>query len=98
MHTWRQFWAPTGFTPDGDGTNDMFHFYGGRYIEEFNFIIYDRLGEVVFVGTSIDDEWDGTFNGNPCPWGVYGWVANYRCTADGMNKEGTVRGIVSIVR
>ena len=98
IHVWKPFWAPDAFTPNGDGTNDKFHFYGGQYIEEFTFVIYNRLGEIVFSGDSLNTEWDGTFNGKPCPWGVYGWVANYRSDQFGMAKSGTVRGAVSIVK
>lgn len=98
LYVWKDFWAPTGFTPNKDEKNETFHFYGGQYIEDFNFYIYNRLGEIVFEGKSFDDEWDGTYNGKPCPWGTYGWVANYKSNLRGLKKDGQKVGKITIVR
>ena len=91
-------WSPTAFTPNGDGLNDVFGFYGVDEVEEFLFYIYNRLGEVVFEGHTADDTWDGTYQGKPCPWGVYGWVAQYRAVLNGVERQETLRGQVSIVK
>ena len=98
IYTWLDFWAPEGFTPNNDDLNDTFKFFGGEYMDKFTYIIYNRLGEIVFEGKSIQDEWDGTFNGEPCPWGVYGWYCKYRSNYMGIDKEGDRRGFVSLVR
>ena len=98
IFTWLDFWAPEGFTPNNDDLNDTFKFFGGEYMDKFTYIIYNRLGEIVFEGKSINDEWDGTFNGEPCPWGVYGWYCKYRSNYMGIDKEGDRRGFVSLVR
>ena len=98
IFTWLDFWAPEGFTPNNDDLNDTFKFYGGEYMDKFTYIIYNRLGEIVFEGKSIQDEWDGTFNGEPCPWGVYGWYCKYRSNYMGIDKEGDRRGFVSLIR
>ncbi len=98
VFTWLDFWAPQGFTPNDDDLNDSFKFYGGEYMDKFTYIIYNRLGEIVFEGKSIQDEWDGTFNGEPCPWGVYGWYCKYRSNYMGIDKEGDRRGFVSLIR
>ncbi|MBR4482733.1 MAG: gliding motility-associated C-terminal domain-containing protein, partial [Paludibacteraceae bacterium] len=98
IYVWKDVWAPTVFTPNGDGLNDTFHFYGGDYVQEFSFYIYNRLGEIDFEGSSTADEWDGMYQGKLCPWGVYGWVANYKSNIDGMERSGELRGKVSIVK
>lgn len=98
VHIWKDVWSPTAFTPNGDGLNDVFGFYGVDEVEEFLFYIYNRLGEVVFEGHSADDTWDGTYQGKPCPWGVYGWVAQYRAVLNGVERQETLRGQVSIVK
>lgn len=98
VFTWLDFWAPEGFTPNNDDLNDNFKFYGGEYMDKFTYIIYNRLGEIVFEGKSIHDEWDGTFNGEPCPWGVYGWYCKYKSNYMGISKEGDRRGFVSLIR
>lgn len=98
IYTWIDFWAPEGFTPNGDDMNDSFKFFGGEYMDEFSFIIYNRLGEIVYEGHNIRDEWDGTFNGEACPWGVYGWYCKYKSTYQGINREGDRKGFVSLIR
>lgn len=98
VYTWLDFWGPEAFTPNGDELNDTFKFYGGEYMDSFHFIIYNRLGEIVFTGNSINDEWDGTINGEPCPWGVYGWHVTFKSNFMGANKDGERRGFVSIIR
>jgi gliding motility-associated-like protein len=98
VHIWKDVWSPTAFTPNGDGLNDVFGFYGVDEVEEFLFYIYNRLGEVVFEGHTADDTWDGTYQGKPCPWGVYGWVAQYRAVLNGVERQETLRGQVSIVK
>lgn len=98
VNIWKEIWAPTAFTPNGDGLNDEFKFYRTEYLEEFNFYIYNRLGEIVFEGHSPTDTWDGYFDGKPCPWGVYGWVADYKANLDGSLREATIKGQVSIIK
>lgn len=98
IFTWLDFWAPEGFTPNGDDMNDAFKFYGGEYMDEFEYIIFNRLGEIVFTGHSITDEWDGTVDGEPCPWGVYGWYCKYKSNYMGIDKQGDRKGFVSLIR
>ena len=98
IFTWLDFWAPEGFTPNGDDMNDSFKFYGGEYMDKFTYIIYNRIGEIVFEGKSIEDEWDGTVDGMPCPWGIYGWYCKFKSNYMGIDKEGERRGFVSLIR
>ncbi len=98
IYSWRGFWAPDAFTPDNDKVNDTFHFIGDDYITDFSYIIYNRLGEIVFTGHSMSDAWDGTYKGEPCPWGIYGWVANYKSNHKGLHKEGDRKGFITLIR
>ncbi|WP_173021507.1 gliding motility-associated C-terminal domain-containing protein [Lewinella sp. W8] len=44
------FYAPTAFSPNNDGVNDLFRLYGRETIEGFSDLyIYDRWGNQVFV-------------------------------------------------
>ena len=54
--------VPNLFTPNGDGVNDLLEIYGYS-IDELDFRIYDRWGEIVFQTNSILDSWDGKFKG-----------------------------------
>ena len=99
VYVWKDFWAPNVFTPNGDGLNDVFRFLGGEYIDDFQFTIYNRCGETVFVGETIDDKWDGNdLNGNPCPNGVYGWYADFYSNYKGIGKTGERKGYVTILK
>ena len=73
-------YVPNGFTPDGDGINDVFQpvFNTDYIVDEYEFVIYDRFGNIVFQTTNKDDGWNGIVNGNiyyedPVT-GVYSWV------------------------
>lgn len=67
----QRIWAPTAFTPNGDGRNDLFQVVVDGLFELRDFMVFDRWGQVVFRGSSISDTWDGTFGGTPMPIGSY---------------------------
>ena len=98
IEIWKEPWAPDAFSPNGDGLNDRFYLFRTEYIVDCYFYIYNRLGEVVFEGHSIDDTWDGTYKGKPCPWGTYGWVLQYTSDIHGEKREEVLKGQVSIVK
>jgi gliding motility-associated-like protein len=55
--------VPNGFSPNGDGINDVFKVSGNAIdFEEYEFTIFDRWGQVVFSSTSPDEAWTGEFN------------------------------------
>ncbi len=66
------FTAPNIFTPDNDGTNNLFYF-PSEGVETFNCVITNRWGIEIFQFNSIDDVWDGADmkTGNECADGVY---------------------------
>lgn len=64
--------VPTAFSPNGDGKNDVFKLFG-RNIKRMDFRVYNRWGETIFRASSLEDIWDGTFNGKPVPPGNYYW-------------------------
>lgn len=64
---------PTGFTPNGDGENDVFIIRGGPF-KSVDFRIYSNWGEEVFSTTDAEIGWDGTLKGEPAPLGIYTWM------------------------
>ena len=54
-------YIPNAFTPDGNGNNDYFSAKGAD-INEFNMMIFDRWGELIFQSTNIEKGWDGKAN------------------------------------
>ena len=67
---------PNAFTPNNDGINDIFKPVHGD-IASYKIVILNRQGQIMYTGTDIDEGWDGTRNGRPCPTGVYVYKANY---------------------
>lgn len=84
--------VPNAFSPNGDGTNDTWVInnlsdYQGCLVEVFN-----RWGQRVFRSTGYSNPWDGRFNGNMLPLGVYYYVIDLK---NGFSK---IAGYVTIVR
>ncbi len=68
---------PNIFTPNNDGRNDTF-VATGEGIQEVNFRVYNRLGQVVYQTNNINEllnqGWDGTVNGRLQSSEAYVWV------------------------
>ncbi len=63
------FNAPTAFTPNDDGTNDVYA-PGGIGINNYTMSIFNRWGEIIYY-TDNSSPWDGTYQGAPVMEGVY---------------------------
>ena len=89
--------VPNVFTPNGDGSNDLF-FLKVANISEISALIFDRWGNKVFESTSSTGniEWDGkNLSGKDLPAGTY----FYTIKATGKdNTEYEKKGNVSIYR
>ncbi len=71
--------APTAFTPNGDGLNDLFFVRGlGTDLISFDLNIYDRWGSVVFTTNDILEGWNGRFLnvGEKQPKEAYIWTVS----------------------
>ena len=85
------------FTPNGDGTNDLFSFEEiSVAIEEFYCLIVNRWGRKITELNAITEYWDGTDkSGSECKDGVYFYT--YRAVAqNGEVIEG--QGTVQLIR
>lgn len=72
---------PTAFTPNADGQNDLFRGKGSvELINDFNLIIYDRWGKIVYSTSEPTEGWNGQLNnsGAHLPPGVYMCSASWR--------------------
>ncbi len=87
-------YIPNTFTPDGDEYNNEFRPILGN-IREFEMLIFDRWGEIVYEMTSLDDYWDGTYNKLPCQDGTYVWKLKY---TDFANNKKEITGHINLLR
>ena len=72
---------PNAFTPDQNGSNDVFK--GKGYtdaISDYSMAIYNRWGQLVFETDDPDEGWNGMLrnNGKESPQGVYVYKVRYR--------------------
>lgn len=98
----RQIYVPNVFSPNGDGSNDIFTVYAkpGTVRSIRSLQVFDRWGDGVFQleGFLPNNElvgWNGTFRGKPMNPGVFVWVAEVEFM-DGQVE--LYKGDVTIVR
>lgn len=73
-----RFWIPNCFTPGNkDGLNDVFK-PSVIGVENYEFYIYDRWGEMIYKTTDANEGWDGTYKGKPCKQDVYAWMIRFK--------------------
>lgn len=85
---------PTGFSPNGDGENDILYVRGAA-IKTMDLKIYNRWGQLVFESSSQDVGWDGKYNGEPQPIEAYGYVLSVSFI-DGTAK--LLKGNITLLR
>jgi gliding motility-associated-like protein len=86
--------VPTGFSPNGDGTNDMLY-VRGIGVAEFVFRVYNRFGQVIFETTSFDRGWDGTYKNASQDMDVVAYTLN-ASFLDGTSYQKS--GNITIIR
>lgn len=87
-------YIPNGFTPDGDGLNDIFKAVGVN-IETFEMQIFNRHGKLVFQSNSINQGWNGGIDGYYCPDDLYNYLIKYSYHTTEVKLK---RGFVTLVR
>lgn len=83
---------PDAFTPNNDGRNDIYRPIAVKDVENYNFIIVNRWGQVIYQSNNTADGWDGTFKNEVQEAGTYHYLVTYKCTygSDKMVKKGSL--------
>lgn len=85
-----KIYIPNAFSPNGSRGNQEFSIYGTN-VETFQIHIFNRYGQLVFKSVDIAHSWDGTFQGQPVPLGVYVYQIQYTDTrGEWFFKEGSL--------
>lgn len=87
---------PTGFSPNGDGQNDLFRPRRVISVSHYNLKILDRWGYVVFETADPGKGWNGTRQGSRLPMATYVWIAQYTRVRD--NKPLVQHGTITLLR
>jgi gliding motility-associated-like protein len=90
----KNLFVPNVFTPNGDGRNDVLYVFSNS-IASMTFRIFNQWGNEVFVSTDAHKGWDGTWQGQLQPVGVYVYVLRVRLY-DGTELQ--KKGSISLVR
>ena len=87
--------VPTGFTPNGDGLNDILRpiLAGMQRLDYFR--IYNRWGQVMYSTTREGQGWNGLFEGAKQPSGTFVYMAQ---ALDYTGKKVFVKGTVVLIR
>ena len=91
-------YAPTAFSPNKDGINDLFFLYGDDILA-FDLKIADRWGNIVFKTNNFQEGWNGQYLGIDLDPGIFVWMA----TIEGYRRNGktfieTKSGTVALIR
>ncbi len=86
---------PTGFSPNGDGLNELLKPIVGSDVKSFTLSIYDRWGNRMVHSSDPQLAWNGTYNGETVNSGAYAYmlVVNY---LDGTSE--TKSGNITVIR
>ena len=95
-------YAPNAFSPNGDGLNELFYPMGANHKCEtctnYEFMVFNRWGELVFRTTTPYEPWNGKRANNlqDAQIDVYVWRVLYTDSFTG--KEGKQMGAVTLMR
>ncbi len=89
-------WFPNAFTPDGNHLNDQYVVVG-EGITEFNLMIFDRWGKMIFHTKDPLKGWTGEYEGEIVQEDVYVWIAEYKSTCS-QGRLIRRTGHVSVIR
>ena len=92
---------PNAFTPNSDGTNDVFITRKNRFIERVNFKLYNRWGNLIFETSNPQINWDGnTSSGQQVDEGVYHYVCEvFERSISGLEQRSDLlEGFVQLIR
>lgn len=95
-HPCCEVFAPTAFSPNADGLNDLFMPYLERPQVLLDLNIYNRYGERVYHYAPGSKGWNGTHEGgSPVAGGTYMYYMRYQCTDSKIYER---RGDLTLIR
>jgi gliding motility-associated-like protein len=82
---------PNAFTPNGDGSNDLFRVVPTEGAEVIrSLLVFNRWGQKVYEGSGVNAQWDGKIGDQPAASDVYVWILDYECGGKSVRENGEV--------
>jgi gliding motility-associated-like protein len=85
---------PNVFSPNNDGTNDLFGVFTVAELADYSCKVFNRWGSLIFESTNPSEFWDGTYNGERAPSDEY----IYHLTFTIGERRREEKGGVTLVR
>lgn len=82
---------PTAISPNADGANDTWIISGLQDYPDAVIEIYNRWGSLLYSSNNYQNDWDGTYDGENVPAGVYYYVIK-------INDDKTYTGSLTVIR
>ncbi len=90
-------YAPNTFTPDNDEHNQHWGIHiEGIDVTDFNLLIFNRWGEIIWESNDPSATWDGTYNGRIISQGTYSWIVRAKDLLNDGKYE--FNGFINIIR
>lgn len=89
------FFMPTAFTPDGNQLNDEIKPFIFGNVLKYDFVIYNRWGQIVFQSNDLLKGWDGKFKGIQQDPGTYLWLCRYQLEGEQLLLQ---KGTIILIR
>ncbi len=87
-------YVPNAFSPNDDGENDILYVHG-EMIEELQFSVYDRWGELVFNTNDINHGWNGIYQGRKADPAVFVYYLKATCINRAVFEK---KGNITVVK
>jgi gliding motility-associated-like protein len=85
------FYMPTGFTPNGDGNNDLCKPLVFGKVVSYQFALYNRWGQKIFETKDTQKGWDGRIGGTDQDSNIFIWMCSFQFQGQpAENRKGTV--------
>ncbi len=88
---------PNAFTPNEDGTNDVY-LPIGKDVVDYKLSIYNAWGQQVFETQSLQQGWDGSYQGKPAPIGTYTYQSTYSGYRNKRLVYFDIKGNITLLR
>lgn len=89
-------YVPNAFTPDGDEINNEFMpIISGIMPDTYEFLVFNRWGQLIFQSQIVGKGWDGIYNGVMSQQDVYVWKLNVE---DQLGKTHEYIGHVTLIK
>jgi gliding motility-associated-like protein len=88
-------YVPNAFTPNGDGKNDAFCPLSICTFQHYEFLIFNRWGQLIFKTTNQFNKWNGKFKDADCPSGVYIYLITYKFPSQ---PKKSIRSSITLLR